>query len=324
VHLLGRFTREPSGARFAYPGSAIATRFRGTAIEVSLDDTGHNRFDVIVDGAAPTLLVTGGGASVFPLARDLPVGEHTLTLVKRTESLEGVVRFKGFRVTDGATVGALVPTAFPFTRKIEMIGDSITCGYGDLGASKDCGYAPETSNESVAWGALAAKELGAMHTSIANSGRAVFKNREPSDRDELMSTVWLRTLPDDATSTWDFTRYVPDVVVINLGTNDFAHGDPGPDFVPAYAALVKSVRGKYAAAKIVCAVGPMLAPALHTVLARYVQSAIALVSDPKVTFLDLPPQNRTTDLGCNYHPNQASQARMAAALVLHLRSQLAW
>jgi lysophospholipase L1-like esterase len=205
-----------------------------------------------------------------------------------------------------------------------MIGDSITCGYGDLGASKDCGYAPETSNENVAWGAVAARELGAMHTSIAYSGRAVFKNREPGDRDELMGVVWLRTLPDDPASTWDFTRYVPDAVVINLGTNDFAHGDPGPDFVLAYAALVKSVRAKYGAARIVCAVGPMLEAPLHAVLARHVASAIEAVHDPKVTFLDLPPQNRTTELGCNYHPNQASQAKMAAALVAHLRATLGW
>jgi lysophospholipase L1-like esterase len=320
VHLVGRFTTEPAGPRFAYPGSAIATRFRGTGVDVTLEDTGHSHFDVVVDGGAPTLLVTGGGPTSFTLARDLPPGEHTLTLVKRTESFQGVVRFGGFRVTNGA----LLASPFPFTRKLELIGDSITCGYGDLGSSKDCGYAPETSNENVAWGALAARELGAVHTSIAYSGRAVFKNRDPGDRDELMDIVWLRTLPDDKASAWDFTRYVPDAVVINLGTNDFAHGDPGPEFVPAYAALVKSVRAKYGAARIVCAVGPMLEPSLHTVLARYVQSAIAAVHDPKVTFLDLPPQNRSTELGCNYHPNQASQAKMAAALVAHLRGTLGW
>ena len=320
VHLLGRFTDEPRGPRFAYPGSAIATRFRGTAIEVTLDDTGHSHFDVVLDGGAPTLLVTGGDTKVFSIARDLPPGEHALMLIKRTESFQGVVRFGGFRVANGT----LVPAPLPFTRRIEMIGDSITCGYGNLGASKDCGYAPETSNENVAWGALAAKDLRAMHTSIAYSGRAVFQNRNVGDDDELMGVVWLRTLPDDRASMWDFTRYLPDAVVINLGTNDFAHGDPGADFVPAYEALVKSVRAKYPAATIVCAVGPMLEAPLHRVLARYVESAIAMVHDPKVSFLDLPPQNRSTEIGCDYHPNQASQAKMATALAAHLRRQLGW
>jgi lysophospholipase L1-like esterase len=300
VHFLGRFTDDTAGPRFGYPGSAIATRFRGTAIDVTLDDTGHSRFDVSVDGGAPTLLVTGGGTTVFTLTRELAPGEHAILLVKRTESFEGVVRFGGFRVANG---GALVPTPFPFTRRIEMIGDSITCGYGDLGASKDCRYSAETSNENVAWGALAARQLGAMHTAIAYSGRAVFKNRD-GGHDDKMDAVWLRTLPDEPSAVWDFARYVPDLVVINLGTNDFAHGDPGAGFVPAYTALVQGVRRMYAATRIVCAVGPMLEPPLHDVLVGHVQRAIAATHDPRVTFLELPPADRRTELGCDYHPNR--------------------
>ncbi|MDB4994502.1 MAG: endo,4-beta-glucanase, partial [Myxococcaceae bacterium] len=104
----------------------------------------------------------------------------------------------------------------------------------------------------------------------------------------------------------------------------FAQGDPGADFIPAYAALVKSVRQRYPAATIVCTAGPMLEPPLHRVLVHYVESAVAAVHDPKVTFLELMPVDRSNGLGCDYHPNQASQAKMASTLAVHLEKQLAW
>jgi len=126
VHFIGRFdTSDPKQPLFAYPGTAISTRFTGTGIDVALADTGKNWFDVIVDNGTPSLLQTGGKTS-FTLASNLAMGTHDVTIVKRTEGFVGSVRFSGFTPKGGA----IVASPFPYARRIEMIGDSITCGYG--------------------------------------------------------------------------------------------------------------------------------------------------------------------------------------------------
>src|SRR5207253_1331322 len=70
--------------------------------------------------------------------------------------------------------------------------------------------------------------------------------------------LWERTLAEDASSRWPFPAPPPDVVVVNLGTNDFWKGDPGPSFETAYTAFLVKIRARYPAAPIIAALGPLL------------------------------------------------------------------
>ncbi|HEX7664294.1 MAG TPA: SGNH/GDSL hydrolase family protein [Polyangiaceae bacterium] len=323
VHFLGRFdTSDPKGPRFAYPGSTIGTSFTGTGIAVTLADQGDDYFTVVVDDGKPTALHTSGTQS-YVLVQGLATGTHTVTIAKRTESFQGIVQFQGFAPIDGA----IVPTPFPFTRKIEMIGDSITCGYGDLGAGPSCHFSADTEDETQAWGAVAAASLGAMHTAISYSGKGVFRNNDGSTTD-LMPEIWTRTFADDSTSTWDFTKYVPDVVVVNLATNDFSKGDPGNDFITAYGAFLNVLRTKYPSAHLVGVIGTMLGEPQHTTALGYVQAAVKAANDggdAKVTALDLGIQDQDADgIGCDYHPSVATQAKMGAKLAAHVKTIIGW
>jgi len=320
VHFLGRFdTSDPNGPRAAYPGSAIEATFSGTAISVTLHDQNENYFDVSIDGAQPTALHTTNATTSYDLATGLAAGTHTVSLVKRTESFQGIVQFGGFTVTGGA----IAPTPFPYTRRIELIGDSITCGYGDVGQGPSCTFSPDTEDEDVAWGEIAGAALGAMHTSIAYSGRGLYRNRDGSTTG-LMPDVWTRTFADDATSMWDFSKYAPDAVVINLGTNDFALGDPGAAFRDAYVAFLATVRAKYPKAHIVGVVGPMLGGTPYAEAATYVQNAITASGDPNASYLALPTQDGSDGYGCDWHPSEARQATMGALLAAHLKQALGW
>jgi lysophospholipase L1-like esterase len=49
---------------------------------------------------------------------------------------------------------------------------------------------------------------------------------------------------------WDFSRYTPDAVIINLGTNDKSHGVSGNDFQNTYVSFIRTVRGKFPRASI--------------------------------------------------------------------------
>src|SRR5262249_35009916 len=157
---VGRFdTSDPAGARFAWSGSAVVARFKGTAINVRLRDEGKNVFQVIVDGEPKTILKTQPGRELYPLAEGLPEGVHEVTLYKRTEAEVGEVVFFGF---DGS--GQMLPAPPRPERRIELIGDSITTGYGDEGPGPKCGsFRSEYENEYVTYGAIAARSLGAEH-----------------------------------------------------------------------------------------------------------------------------------------------------------------
>jgi lysophospholipase L1-like esterase len=318
IHRIGRFDGDD---RFAWPGSALATRFDGTAISIRLDEGGANQYDVTVDGAVQPVLVTiGGGAQDYELASGLAPGEHDLLIARRTEGSFGITGFAGFP-------GATLVDSEGSARWIELVGDSITCGYGVLGDSATCSFSADTEAETHAWGALAAAELGAFHTAIAYSGKGVYQNYggEPG---LTMRDLFPRTFPD-AEDAWPFTAYVPDVVVINLGTNDFSDGDPGAPFVDAYVDFIGEIRVRYPAVPVVVALSPMLSDgfpsgAMHrTIAAGYLQEVVATAGGA-TSYLVLDEQVFDDGLGCDYHPGEVTQQKMADALVAHLRPLMGW
>jgi lysophospholipase L1-like esterase len=329
VHFVGRFdTRGPEGARFSWPGSAIAATFDGTGVEVKLEDTGADLFSVVVDGGAATTLATSRGTGTYSLASGLAGGRHSVVLTKRTESLVGVVRYLGLM----AHAGALVPSPDPFSRRIEYVGDSITCGYGDLGDDATCGFSPRTEDETRAYGALTAADLHAEQTVVAYSGIGLMRNHDGSTKD-LMPVRFERTLADDPTSRWTFEGPPPDVVVIGLGTNDFAMGDPGPGFVQAYVAFIRQLRGHYAAAEIVCTLGPMLRDSVppgtmsRTQAGAYIEAAVKearAAGDAHVRYLAFDEQQARDGYGCNWHPSLATHRLMAAKLTARVREITGW
>ncbi|TKD01199.1 SGNH/GDSL hydrolase family protein [Polyangium fumosum] len=328
VHFIGRFTNE-ADPRFAWPGSTIVARFSGTGLDVRLADAGNNHFAVVIDDGPPTDLATSSAKDTYTLAANLPAGEHTVLLEKRTESYVGVVQFKGFVPAPG---GALVPTPEPWSRKIELVGDSITCGYGNTGAGPLCPFSPETEDEYSAYGALAARKLGAAHMGISYSGIGVYRDYSGATQNQ-MPIRFERTLADDPASTWDFS-YIPDVVVVNLGTNDFAKDDPGQQYIDALSGFLDKLRGHYPNAYLLCAVGSMLSDsypsgAMHlTKVKQHINTTLdarKAKGDTNVGFVDLGEQNAAVDgIGCDYHPSVATHQKMADKLVAAIQSAKGW
>lgn len=312
VHLYGRWDASSAAA---WPGAAIAARFSGPSLSVSLEDAGDDWLEVTIDGATRPPIHATGGSHVYSVASGLAAGDHDVVLAKRSESFFGKVRFGGF---PGAT---LVATP-RLTRRIEMIGDSITAGYGVLGALP-CTFTASTEAEPRAYGALAAQQLGAAHTAIAYSGIGMVRNNGGTTTD-TMPERYGRTFADDPGSTWDW-RDPPDVVVIGLGTNDFAQGDPGQGYVDAYATFVTSqVRAHAPGAQVLLATSSMMGGAERTQMRGYLDAVVTRLADPKVRVVDIPEQLAADGYGCDYHPNEITHHKMAAVLVPAIRAVTGW
>ena len=316
VHWVGRHdASDPGHVRMGWSGVGAVLRFAGTGASVRLDDHGRY-FTVLVDGALQPTLATSPGEQSYVLASGLPDGEHTLELYRRTEGSFGATTVLGFDLE-----GELLAPP-PVQRRIEIIGDSITAGYGNEGVAP-CSFSAETENHYLTYGALAARALGAELSTIAWSGKGVVYNFA-DDVFEPLPQVYDRLLAVEPTA-WDFS-WQPDVVVINLGTNDFSTGNDPPEgvFVPAYVELLAHLRAVYPDAFIL-AVAPSLFGAEVALVAGYLQSAVdqrQLAGDAEVGFADINVQ--WIGSGCDGHPSLATHAGMAMRLTSELQAQLGW
>ena len=135
-----------------------------------LADSGENQWQVVVDGKPTKILTTKGKGASYRVADSLPPGEHTVELVKRTEAFCGNTQFLGFQLSEG---GRLLEPASA-KHRIEIIGDSISCGYGNEGKSETEHFSPTTENAYLTYGASPARELGADCVVVAWSGRKMW------------------------------------------------------------------------------------------------------------------------------------------------------
>jgi lysophospholipase L1-like esterase len=280
---------------------------------------------VVIDGVVQPKLVSTG--NLDSLATGLSAGEHSVELYRRTEASQGEAQFLGFDFGGGAL---LAPAPAP-ERRIEIIGDSISAGYGDEGPDMNCPFTPDTENHYLTYGAIAARNVGADLVTVAWSGRGVVCNYgdDPTSCDDPMPTVVDRILPAQATSVWNFALYQPQAVVINLGTNDFSTTvDPAnAEFEAAYTTLLTRVRAAYPDAIILCTVGPLLSGTdLATARSAITNSVQARVDagDGQVKTFELAETDPANGYGCDWHPSQRTHQIMADTLTTTLRAELGW
>ncbi|HLX64668.1 MAG TPA: SGNH/GDSL hydrolase family protein [Planctomycetota bacterium] len=324
IHYQGRFdTQDAKGPRCAWPACDVSVKFKGTAVNAKLGEAGNDRIDVIVDGKEAKVLTPKGASVVYALAPDLPDGEHTVELMKRTEANQGVTQFQGFQLSAGAQL--LDQPAHK--HRLEVIGDSISCGYGNEGKNQNEHYKAETENAFLTYGAMAARALNADYVCVAWSGRKMWP-------DYSIPEVYGRTLPNDAKSEWDFSKQIPDVVLINLGTNDFRGKNPDEKgWTEAYKNFIARVRKNYPKAAIYCASGSMMSdswpPDQHALstLHKYLNEIIdelKKAGDSNIRFIAFDPQDQKNGLGSDWHPSVKTHELMAAKLVEAIKKDLGW
>jgi lysophospholipase L1-like esterase len=243
-----------------WQGTEIRARFTGTRISVRLSKVqGNCYFNLIVDGKVHVLKPEASPIEFdYELKEDLPPGTHELSLFKRTEAAYGQANFEGIMVSAGESLAG-VPDGRPL--KIEFYGDSITVGACDEEPSPKDSYADLiTHNNYVSYGANAARALNAEYSNISYSGIGLCA----SWNEYLLPQVWDRLYPRSDSARYDFADRAPDIVVLNVGQNDFgypaAKGQAFPQgFAEAYVKLVRAMRAQYPQAWIISVEGGMSA-----------------------------------------------------------------
>ena len=328
----------PERPAWNYPGVQIVAAFEGTSLRmVAKPQSGY--FMAQIDEAEPfKVAFRGERDSVVSLATALPDSRHTVRLMYIIEGYEMFPEFWGFLLDEGCSLAE--PPALP-SRKIEFVGNSITCGYGNEGYDKFEHFEYETENHYYSYASITARSLGAQHWVVARSGIGAYRNYDgPKTGNpeshmpvqyEYTGYAWrpeLRQEPTFLREKWDFNRYQPDLVCINLGTNDLS--TPNYDLTllkQYYKKLLEMVREHNPQAKIVLLTGSMLYNEEQKIaiqLLNEIADEAHQAGDKKVYRFDMSHIDGEAYYGNDWHPNIRQDEKMASELTPFLRELMNW
>ncbi|WEK54101.1 MAG: SGNH/GDSL hydrolase family protein [Candidatus Cohnella colombiensis] len=239
--------------------------------------------------------------------------------------------------------------------KLEFIGDSITSGEGAIGATAEEDWISMWFSALHNYTAMTAEAVNAEYRVISQSGWGVLTSWDnnphaniPDNYEKVCGVLTgqkneaLGALDDN-----DFERWQPDIVVVNLGTNDGGafhspawedeatgrtykqrlnedgtyHKDDLTVFEGAAANFLIKLRKYNPEAHLVWAYGmlgtPML-PAINRAIELYMKRS----GDQKVTVVELPNMIDET-VGARSHPGRLAHEWAAQELSAHIKEILA-
>ena len=242
--------------------------------------------------------------------KDVPAGEQTIRLIKVTGILLSnaqlySVSYKGEIVVDPAPADKDV--------YIEFLGDSISCGWGVVGP-KDYTYTAQDG--SLAYPYMLSQRLDVDYSILGLSGQGVIHHSAPNPN---MTDGYLMAAPlRNDTASYSFSRQA-DVVVVNIGTNDYTYressGITEQSFAEAYKNLLLKILEKNGSdCKIVCLYNTMndtFGDAIPNVCNELSESYSGIYSFK---------MNRTSGEGTGGHPTVAENVAYTDALESFIRT----
>lgn len=283
--------------------------------------------DLEVDGATSIIYNVTGTSISAPLK--IPYGMHNVTLRKRTDSTWGTVTL-GKITTDGEFNQVIIPK-----RRIEIIGDSISVGFG-LDGKGPCTNDITVEDAPKTYGALAANALGADYSIIAKSGAGLIRNymRSTPDPEPVIPVFWTQAKAQDSPNSYNFSAAPePQAVVISIGTNDFGYkGVREPVNFAAFEVgvinFVKQIAEHYRHAVFFLLTSPMLDDSPPDKQRTTLKSALDMAQKTlkdysiRVRVLDMPFIKDVQ--GCGGHPTAEEHASEGKILEQAIRDELAW
>lgn len=327
----------------AHSGTGVEFTFEGTSCTVTIEgDTnagspasadnyaraavyvnGERKADEMIDAPAKTIEISADGS------------ETAVKIVKLSESAQST-----YAISDITIDGTNEKPTENKTHLIEFIGDSITCGYGVDDEDKDHHFATRTEDCTKAYAYKTAEKLDADYSLVSFSGHGIISgysgdgNKVPSQivppYYDHIGYTWSKFEGFDPLAIdWDFSAArEPDVIVINLGTNDDSYcknkDDRCEEYRTEYINFVKQIREKNPNAKIIGTLGIMgqnLYPYVELALKDYTSET----GDTNVDFMMFDQQNMNEDgIAADWHPSEKTHEKAAEKLAAKIKESMGW
>ncbi|MDG5816995.1 SGNH/GDSL hydrolase family protein [Chitinispirillales bacterium ANBcel5] len=310
IRYWGRFEQsEPDVLRFDWPGFKINTLFEGTSCAIRVRGDGE-LYNVFINDSLKVVRFEPVD-SVYLLAQNLSDTVHSIRITNRFESRRGAARFYGFILDDGKQLHA--PKG-EYKYRIEYLGGSNLLGFGNESTKTQCENHRDLSNSYLSFGPVSARLLGAEYHLVALSGKGVVRNwaEKYITSKYPFGHYYNRTLRNNRELEWDFSSWIPHVVVISLGTNDFSTQPHPPKslYKSRYSALIDEIRSNYPDVGIVCMTSS------REPLEEYVSELVEELreaGDERIAFYSFGSIS-WEQAGCDWHPNIEAHREIAQEL----------
>lgn len=318
---MGRIHWDDTVAVFNYPGVTAMLNFEGSALAMHAK-AGSGYFMVEIDSNAPVKINFADSVSTIILADSLSKGEHSACVVYAIEGHEKQPAIYGFTIY-GPDAKLLSAPKRP-DLKIEFIGNSITCGYGTEADSGQVRFSYDNENHTLSYTYLTARALNADFNVVAKSGIGMYRSYGGPIEDtpgNRIPDLYDRTLFYTADYDWDHSSFDPDIICINLGTNDTSlELFDASLFEAKYNEFLYHLRELHPAAKIVVLNGPML----NGKWLETINESLDRVADGRegVYRFNFSPCTGELGYGADFHPSRAQSEKSASELIPFLQTLL--
>jgi lysophospholipase L1-like esterase len=346
-NIVGRHTWQDDILYLGYSASYIEFKFKGRKIDVSVvtdlfkdqdgkEDIFHAWLAVFINNNDKPVkrIELCNKQEKYTIYESSTEQEVTVRLMKYSEAA-----FSKLGLSAISIEGQLLLPPCRNARKIEFIGDSITCGYGTEGSCNSEVFTTKEENPMIAYACQSARLLNAEFQLVSWSGIGVITNYVDESVNEPLKEPWLmpdlydysdgdleRLLGKATYEVWDNSRYIPNLIVVYLGTNDASYTrgikDREEYFAKEYKKFIDKVRAKNPESYILCVLGSMNQELCDIeekqVLRRQAEG------DSKIKYLKLPLQALEDGVCTDGHPSQVTHKKIANQIASTVKGWLNW
>lgn len=320
-----------SGVAFNVDARRLAVTIAGDSGTPQRKDNGSlARLAVFVNGERKLDQLIMKQEETFTVFDEANPVKGEVRIIKISESANSILGIKSISVDQDGTISP----ANQKSLKIEFIGDSITCGYGVDDEDRNHHFSTATEDNTKTYAYKTAQALDADYSMVSVSGWGIVSGYTSAQKnpDSVLPKIYEKVgftygnkfnNKQPQSLTWDFNRFVPDFIVINLGTNDASwtkkDAKKVEDYKKGYVKFLKQIRAKNKDAQIICSLGIMggdLFPAIEEAVEEYKSQT----GDEKVCSLKFANQSMADGIAADWHPTEKTHAKAAKLLTEKIKS----
>ena len=323
-----------SGIEFLYEGRYLAVRLQGDDHTSAAADLA--RIAVYIDNARVLDEMISEPSPCHVLIDAETCQKHTVRVLKLSEAPMSIVGICELITDDGASVHPAPAKA----HRIEFIGDSITCGYGVDDEDLTHTFSTATEDVTKAYAYLTAEALDADYSMVCYSGYGIYSGYVDESIDTRNETELVPPYYDligfsrgtcggraITMTQWDFGSYRPELIVLNLGTNDNSYcrgiADREAVFLSRYMEFLKTIRENNPDSRILCVYG-LMNNGLTASIEKAIEDYRRMSGDERISFLPLPTQTDDDGYVVDYHPRAATHRKASGIVTDRIRSLMQW
>lgn len=306
----------PDQPQFWQPGVNIQFGYIGDSCGVIIEDemkwgNNHNYIQVVVDEISIRLQLSSKRDTIW-IKGSHAKKIHQAAIYKNTEANIGSLTFHGLLCKK------IQPVKNYWIKKIECIGNSITCGTGSDESVIPCGKGNwyDQHNAYESYGLVLARKLNAQVHLSSFSGIGLMHSC--CNIATNMLAIYDKVDMGVNTIKWDFTKYQPDIVTLCLGQNDGVQDSAV--FVANYLSFIQTLRKVYPAATILCLSSPMADSALKSFMIKTIHAVVDYCKQQGDKRIQSYIFSKQYNAGCDGHPSLKQHRQIADELEIYIMS----